>query len=188
MALKRLEKDQVYRFYLASPLAFANWQAPTLAELNSNPTNAPDGLIFNITCALDTSSTTFDLDGSETDDSTTFCQDAGSQSVMERSATVEFGINLSKERWTNAATPTLANGYNVSTMAQSLLMWRGIEYFGILSVGKGPDVPFAVGDRIKMAEFATDWGVVSGGSGENLIMSNSTASRSRLAWNVKIAA
>lgn len=44
MALKRLQKDEVYRFYLASKLAFEDWENPTTAELNANPTNDPNGL------------------------------------------------------------------------------------------------------------------------------------------------
>ena len=62
MALKRLQRDEVYRFYLASPLAFADWENPTTAELNANPTNDPNGLIFNLSCALDTDTSQFDLD------------------------------------------------------------------------------------------------------------------------------
>ena len=61
MPVDRLQADQVYRFYLAHRLAFANWQTPTIAELNANSTNAPSGLIWNLTCALNTDGTTFDL-------------------------------------------------------------------------------------------------------------------------------
>ena len=186
MALARLQKDLVYRLYLASPLAFANWQTPTVAEMNANPTNSPDGLIFNLSCALDTGSTTFDLDDPDTDDSTVFCQDASESTIKEQAATIVYGVQLSKERWTVAETPTAANGYNASTLAQSLLAYRGVEYFAIMSVGKGPDAPFASGDRLKMAEVATDWGIPDGGTGSNLIMTQTFAKRSRLNWNYKL--
>ena len=188
MALRRLSKDEVYRWYVASPLAFADWQNPTVAELNANPTNDPNGLIWNITCAVNVDGSQFDLDEPDADDSLTFCQSSGNQEPTEYSATVVHSIALAKQRWTNASSVLTANGFNTSTLAQSLFTWRGIEYFSILSVGKSPDAPFAVGDRIKMAETATDYGIIEGGTGDNLSMVQTHAKRSRLAWNIKVAA
>lgn len=188
MALARLTKDRVYRFYLASPLAFANWQAPTIAELNANPTNNPNGLIFNLTCALTTDGTQFDLDDPELDDSLTFCQEAGNGEVTERSATVVFEFNEAKQRWAPATTATAGVGFNTATLAKSLLSWRGVEYFAILSVGKQDDAPFAVGDRIKVAEVATDWSVPVVGTGDTIRWQQTFAKRSRLNWNYKLAA
>ena len=57
MALERLQ-GLVHRFHLAAPNHFADWKNPTLLELNANPTNNPNGTIFNLTCALDTANTT----------------------------------------------------------------------------------------------------------------------------------
>lgn len=188
MALRRLQRDEVYRWYLASPLAFADWTNPTAAELNANPTNHPNGLIWNLTCAIDVDSSQFDLDEPDTDDSLTFCQSAGTEEPTEYSATVVHGIQLAKERWDNAASVLSADGFNTSTLAQSLLTWRGIEYFSILSIGKDADAPFAVGDRIKMAETATDFGILEGGTGEMYKMVQTHAKRSRLNWNYEIAA
>lgn len=189
MALKRLQKDDAYRFYLASPLAFADWENPTVAELNANPTNDPSGLIFNITCALDQDGTTFDLDEPDADDSLTFCQRSGNQEATEYSATVVHAIQLAKERWTDASSTLAADGFNTSTLAQSLLTWRGIEYFAIMSVSnKDPEAPFAVGDRIKMAEVATDHGILEGGTNEQYKMIQTYAKRSRILWNHRLAA
>ena len=188
MALKRLKKDEVYRWYLASPLAFADWENPTVAELNSNLTNDPDGLIFNITCALSQSDSQFDLDDPELDDTLTFCQSAGNGEVSTRSATVVFGFQEAKERWLNAGSTLEADGFNAATLTRSLLMWRGVPYFAILSVGKDPDALFAVGDRIKMAEIETDLAVLNSGTGGNMIWLQTPAKRSRLAWNVEITA
>lgn len=187
MPLARLKNDQVYRWYLASPLAFANWETPTSAELNANPTNDPNGLIFNMSCALSVEDSQFDLDEPDLDDTLTFCQSAGNGEVSSRSATVVFGFQEAKERWTNAGTPTAGNGFNSATLAKSLLMWRGIEYFAILSVGKDPNAAFAAGDRIKMAEVATDWAIPSAGTGSNIVWSQTFAKRSRLNWNYQIA-
>ena len=188
MALKRLKKDEVYRWYLASPLAFADWENPTVAELNSNPTNSPNGLIFNITCALSQNDSQFDLDDPELDDTLTFCQSAGNGEVSSRSATVVFGFQEAKERWLNAGSTLEADGFNAATLTRSLLMWRGVPYFAILSVGKDPDAAFAVGDRIKMAEIETDLAVPNAGTGDNMTWVQTPAKRSRLAWNVEIAA
>jgi len=187
MALKRLQRDEVYRFYLASPLAFADWEHPTSAELNANPSNLPDGLIFNLTCALNTDGTQFDLDDPELDDSLTFCQSAGNGEVSSRSATVVFESEMSKVRWDPASSVLPADGFNVANLAFSLLAYRGIEYYAILSVGEGPDAPFAPGDRIKMAQVSTDWGVPVMGTGENIRLSQTFAKRSNLNWNYELA-
>jgi hypothetical protein len=188
MALRRLKSDTAYRFYLASLLAFEDWENPTLDELNANPTNDPNGLIFNITCAVDQGSTTFDLDDPDTDDSLTFCQSAGFGEPIEYSATIVYGIQLAKERWMNAAVPTLANGYNSSTLAQSLLLHRGVPYFAIMSIGKDEDAPFAENDRIKMAEIETDYAVPDLGTGDMSRMTQTPARRSRINWNYKLTA
>ncbi len=188
MALKRLQKDEVYRFYLASKLAFEDWENPTVAELNANPTNDPNGLIWNLSCALDTDTTQFDLDEPDSDDSLTFCQSSGNQEPTEYAATVAYGVQLAKERWTDASSTLAADGFNTSTLAQSLLTWRGVEYFAILSVGEDVDAPFAAGHRIKMAEVATDHGIVEGGSGEMLKMTATFAKRSSILWNATLTA
>lgn len=188
MALRRLQRDEVYRFYLASPLAFADWENPTTTELNANPTNDPDGLIFNLTCALNTDGTQFDLDDPELDESLTFCQTAGNAEVLSRSATVVYEYEESRARWDDATSTLAADGFNVATLAKSLLSWRGIDYFAILSVGKGEDEAFAVGDRIKMAEVSTDWAVPVSGTGENIRWSQTFAKRSRLNWNYELGA
>lgn len=188
MSLRRLQKDEVYRFVLASKLAFEDWQNPTEAEMNQNPTNDPNGLLWNLSCALDTDTSQFDLDEPDSDDSLTFCQSAGNQEPTEYSATIVFGVQLAKERWLDAGSTLAVDGFNTSTLAQSLLTWRGIEYFAILSVGKDVDAPFAAGDPFKLAEVATDYGIVEGGSGETLKLTQTFAKRSSLAWNRRIAA
>lgn len=188
MALKRLARDEVYRWYLASPLAFADWENPTAAELNANPTNDPNGLIWNLSCALDQDTSQFDLDEPDSDDSLTFCQSSGNQEAMEYSATVVYGVQLAKERWLDADSTLAADGFNTSTLAQSLLTWRGVDYFAIMSVGKDVDAQFAIGDRIKMAEVSTDYGILEGGTGEPYKEVQTFAKRSRLNWNFALTA
>lgn len=189
MALRRLTRDNVYRLHLASPLLFEDWENPTLEELNSNPTNSPSGLIWNLSCALSVNDSTFETTDPERDDSLTFCQNsAAAGDVISRGANIVYSFFLAKERWTNASTPTAVNGFNSSTLAQSLLTWRGHEYFAILSVGKDPEEPFAEGDRIKMARVATDHAILEGGTGENRRLSQQFLDRGDLAWNIAVPA
>lgn len=189
MALRRLTEDNVYRFYLASPLAFDDWTQPTLAEMNSNPTNSPHGLIFNLTCALSTDGTTFDLGEPELDDSLSFCQKAGDTERMAENPEIVFEFFRSRLPWTNAASTAAGSGFNSANLAFSLLAARDVEYFAILSVGEDEDTPFAAGHRIKMARVATDWGVDVMGSGENVRMSNDFANRGGdINWNYALTA
>jgi len=188
MALRRLQRDTVYRWYFASPLAFADWRNPTAAELNANPDNDPNGLIFNLTCAVNTENSQFDLDDPTLDESLTFCQEAGETEVMSQSTTIAINFAESRARWMDASSTDPEDGFNTATLAKSLLMWRGVEGFAILSVGKDPDAPFAVGDRVKMAEVSTDWAVPVLGTGANISFTQTFASRSRLNWNYEIAA
>jgi hypothetical protein len=191
MALRRLQRDNVYRLFIASPLLFEDWENPTLEELNSNPTNDPGGLIWNVSCAASVNDSTFETDDPERDDSLTFCQNsAAAGDVISRGANIVISWFLSKERWTNASVPTAVNGFNSSTLTSSLLTWRGHEYIAILSVGKDPEEPFAEDDRIKMARVATDHAVLEGGSGENRRMTQNFLDRgvSDLNWNYIVPA
>ena len=197
MALKRLAKDEVYRLGLASPLAFANWEQPTVAEMNawnSGPVfNDPSGLIWNLSCALNTDGTQFDLDDPDLDDSLTFCQTAGNGEVMTENATVVYEFERSKGRWLNAASTTVpadpaADGFNTANLALSLMAWRGVEYFAWLSIGKAPEEPFVVGDRVSLIRVATDWGVDSLGTGDNARMTQTFGFRSDILWNYKLTA
>lgn len=183
MALTRLQ-GLVHRFYLASPLAFADWENPTTAELNANPTNDPDGLIFNLTCALNTDGTTFDLGDPDTDDSLTFCQRAGETTDLSQNPEIVFEVERSKTPWlvNDPATEDVAN------LAFSLLAWRGVEYMAIMSVGKADDALFAVGDRVKMGRVATDHGIDVSGTGENIRLQQNFANRGDVNWNHTLTA
>lgn len=191
MPLKRLTRDQSYRLYLASPLAFADWTAPTTDELNANPTNDPSGLIWNLSCALDVANTTFETTDPERDDSLTFCQDSSrAGDVISRGGNIVYSFFLAEERWTDASSLLSAAGFNQSTLAQSLLTWRGHEYLAIMSVGKDPEAEFEVGDEVKVARVVTDFGVLEGGTGESKRMTQNFGDRgiTDLSWNHTVAA
>lgn len=186
--LPALKSDDVYRFLLIAPSAVEDITKLTASELNSNPTNDPSGLVWNITCALDTASTTFDLDGSERDDSTTFCQIAGDSERMSESATVVFGFNESQSRWLDASSLLDADGFNTANLAKSLLQHRGQVYYALMSIGKAHDAPFEPGDQYKLAEVATDWLVSEDATGANRILTQTFAFQSDLAWNYTVLA
>jgi len=186
MALERLTEDLSYRFMLAHKLAIADISAPTDDELNANSSNVPSALIFNVTCALNTDGTTFDLDDPELDDTTSFCQRAGSGDVLTRSATVVFEYFMDKRRWTDATSTSESDGYNVANLTHSLLAWRGQEYLAIMSVGKAPDAAFAAGDRVKIAQVATDYAIPNISSGAPITWVQTFAKRTDLAWNVEV--
>lgn len=183
MALKRLQ-GLVHRIGIAHPLAFEDWQNPTIDELNSNPTNDPSGLVFNLSCALNTDGTTFDLGDPETDDSLTFCQVAGTSPILSHNPEIVFEAERSKNRWlvSDPATEDVAN------LAFSLLAWRDVEYFAWMSVGEAPEAPFAEGHRIKLARVATDIGVDVTGSGENIRLQQNFLARGDVNWNFRLTA
>lgn len=153
---------------LAVPEAFANWQAPTTAELN-----ASNGLIWNLSCALDEGGTKFDLGDSDTDDSLTFCQAAGSTNPTFFNPDVTFQINRS----TNATANDQAN------TAFNLIAFPDTEYFAYLRIGKSADVPFAIGDQVSLVRVSSDYPVDNVGSGDNVTTTQNWLVAGDVQWN-----
>ena len=176
-----MSNDRLYnpavRFYVAFPEAFADWQNPTKAELNANPTNNPSGLIFELTCALNQDGTTFNLDDPDTDDSLTFCQVAGAQNPTAENPNIVFEFERSAD--------PLAQ--NTANLAFGLMAWKGVEYFAIMSIGEEAGTPFDSSHRIKMARVALDYPTDVFGTGENVRLSQTFAQRGDVLWNAKIA-
>lgn len=184
MADTRLNDDVVYRFIIAHPLAFEDPADIKVAELNQNLTNDPNGLLWNITCALNTDGTTFDLDEPEYDESTSFCQKAGSQEPMAKNANVVFDFF----RATDEDSTVNAGRWNNAHLAHTLLRWRGQEYIAIMSIGESEDAPFEVGDEISVVQVATDYAVDNVGNGENVTSTQTFANRGVWAWEWPLAA
>lgn len=183
MALLRLY-DPATRIYLAHPLAFDDWENPTADELNANPDNDPDGLIFNITCVVDRADSQFDLGDAEVDDSLSFCQAAGSSNPTSYNPEIELSLFRSKDAWEISDPDT----YDTANLAFSLLAWRGVEYFAIMSIGEKYDEEFTVGDRVKMARVGTsDW-VDNIGNGEVITGQPGLRPLGDVNWNYRIAA
>lgn len=172
------------RFLLASPLAFADWKNPKTTEFNANPTNSPNGLIWDLTCVFSEDGTQFDLGDSDTDDSLSFCQTSGAVNPTSYKPDITYSVFRAATPWivSNAATKSTAE------LARTLLSYRGIEYFAILSVGEAPGTPFAVAQRVKMARVSTDFATDEIGSGDVVRLTQKFAGRGDINWNYKLAA
>lgn len=181
MALERTQ-GLVYRLWFAGPNAFADWTQPTAAEMNQNLSNDPDGVIFNLTCALDTDSSTFDLGDAEIDDSTSFCQLAGSGDRMSENPEVVYGVFRSREK-------ALASDadIDIANLAFNLLAYRGVEGFAIMAVGRGPEDEVEVGDPLKIVGVTTDHAVDTVNANEPLMFTQNFAPTGDVAWNVRAA-
>jgi hypothetical protein len=165
----RLYRENV-TLALALPEAFADWEAPTAAELNNSD------LVFNITCALNEDGTTFNLADSDTDDSLSFCQAAGSISPTLFNAEVVFEAFRSMD-------PMAANTANE---AFGLMAFPDVEYFAIQRIGKESDVNFAIGDRVSMVRVKTDFPVDVAGAGENIRIQNNFLFQGDINWNFEV--
>lgn len=183
MANERLFGPAV-RFGIASPFAFADWQNPTVAEMNAASSTDPYALIFDLTCALSEDGTEFNLGESDTDDELSFCQTAGSSDPTAFNPEIVFSFFRAQERWLESEPATL----NLAELTFSLLRNRGMEYFFWCAVGPKPGELFKAGDQIKMARMATDFAVDEKGVGENIKMSQTPGFRSDLAWNRDLVA
>jgi hypothetical protein len=177
MANVRLYRENI-TFLLARPEAFADRTAPTAAELNDwyNASTNADGLVHNITCALNEDGTTFTLGDSDTDDSLTFC-DAGNVSTP-----TFFNPEVVMEAFRDADTAAVG----VYNEAFDLLAFPDVEYIAILRVGKDSDSAIAVGDRIKMVGVKTDYGIDIAGNGENVRISQSFLNNDFVNWNYEV--
>lgn len=172
MASNHLYRGSVY-MGLAFPEAFANWQAPTTAELN-----AANGLVFNLTCALTEASTKFELAASDTDNSLTFCSVAGESTPTFYNPSVIYEFNRSA-----SATAT-----DQANTAFNLLAFPDIEYFAILRIGKAADAAFAVGDKVCLVRVDTDFATDVLGSGNNATATSTFLNNGDLLWNYSLVA
>lgn len=170
MANSKLFRGSI-KFALAFPEAFANWQTPVTTELNGS-------LVTDVTCALTENGTKFDLGNSSTDNTLTFCQTAGAQTLTFYNPTVTFEFN-------DSSSPTANDQANI---AFNLMAFPDIEYFAILRVGKDPALPFAVGDVVSMVRVGTDWPSDTVGTGKNIMYTQQFLTHGDLIWRYALAA
>lgn len=173
------------RIGLASVFHFANWQAPTAAEMNAaNAAPNLTGSIWDLSCALDLDNTTFDLGDSETDDELSFCQWAGMEEPTQLNPEIVYTAFRSTVPYEVSSPATL----NQANVAFALMAHRGQEYFAWMSDGKEPGESFAIGDRVSLVKVASDFGVDEVGTGENVKLSQTWGFRSDILWRYKLAA
>lgn len=158
MVATRLYREHV-TFYLAFEEAFADKENITAADMNDGVTA---GLVFELTCALDESGTTFDLGESDTDDSLSFCQSAGSVSPTFQNPEVVYQAFRSSN-------PLDAN---TATTAFNLLAFPDVEYIAIVRIGGEPNAPVAIDDRLRAVSVTTDYPVDVIDAGENIRIQN----------------
>lgn len=173
------------RIGLASVFHFANWQAPTAAEMNA-AIAAPNltGSIWDLSCALDLDNTTFDLGDSETDDELSFCQWAGMEEPTQLNPEIVYTAFRSTVSY-EVSNPATLNQANV---AFALMAHRGQEYFAWMSDGKEPGEAFTIGDRVSLVKVASDFGVDEVGTGENVKLSQTFGFRSDILWRYRLVA
>lgn len=173
------------RIGLASVFHFADWQNPTVAEMNEAIGAAnPEGSIWDLSCALDLDNTSFNLSDSETDDELSFCQWAGSANPTEYNPEIVYTAFRSTVPYVVSDPVTL----NQANAAFTLLAHRGVEYFAWMSDGKEPGEAFEVGDRVSLVKVATDFGVDEIGTGANVKLGQTFGFRSDINWRYTLSA
>ena len=170
MSNDRLYRPNIY-YGLAELEAFANPLAPTTTELN-----AANGLIFNITCALDEGNTDFTLGNSDADSALTFCSVGGSSSPTLYNPSVKFTALLDKDRTATG----IFNG------ARDRMAFADENFYAIERVGKASDQPFAVGDRVSIIQVKTDLPVWIVGSKTNAAIQQNFLANNLTNWGFKL--
>lgn len=137
---------------LAKINAFANPLTPTTAELN----NA--SLVSFFSCALVEDGTSMTLGDSETDDTLTFCSIGNESTPTYANPTAQWTFLKEANTGGSGSTVDLTSLYN---KAWAWLAFPDVPYYVISRTGPNAsqDVAFAVGQKIKLASFATDYPV-----------------------------
>lgn len=137
---------------LAKYAAFANPLAPTTAELN----NASFVSFFS--CALTEDGTSMSLGDSDTDDTLTFCSIGNEQTPTYKNPTAQWSVLKEANTGGSGTTVDLTSLYN---KAWAWLAFPDVPYWVISRTGpnNSQDAAFAVGHKIKMALFNTDYKV-----------------------------
>lgn len=170
MANSKLLRPNV-GIYVATATAFANWQAPTLAEI-TNPAN-----VFNISPAI-------------TDDYTLNLTDSGSDTSlsMTDAATVNtptfYNYTASLDGFRDANLTALS----VYNKFRDLFIAPDVKYYLIKRVGKAHSAAFAVTDEISIYGVKTDYPVDILGDGQMVRMGARFLATGEVKVNVTLSA
>lgn len=167
---------------LAYADAFANPLAPTAAELNSAT------LVSFFSCALTEDGTSISLGDSETDDTLTFCSIGNESTPTFKSPTAQWTFLKEANTGGSGTTVDLTSLYN---KAWAWLAFADTPYWVISRTGPNAsqDIPFAIGQKIKMVQFGTDYPTETPETTASGKMSQAFLySGGPIVWNYQIAA
>lgn len=167
--------------------AFANPATPTAAELN----NALYVSLFS--CALTEDSTSLTLNDSDTDDTLTFCDSGQVTNLTFSNPASQWTGLLDANTGGSGSTVDLTSLYN---KLEAWVMSPDVPYWIISRTGpqNSQDIAFAIGQKIKMASFKTDYPIwVLDASGQERIQQNWLYDGAgfggvSINWNYQIAA
>lgn len=130
--------------------AFDDPAAPTVAELNDRR------FVHLISCALTEDGTEMVKGDSETDDTVTFCSIGNENTPTLANITASLTWLKDQNTGGSGSTVDLTSLYN---RTEALLGFQDIPYWLISRTGPdaSQDINFAVGHKIKMASFTTDY-------------------------------
>lgn len=173
------EGERLYRkavtIDLYYPEAFADFKAPTSAELN-DPTYRVE-----LSCTLDEATTEFTLNDPEVDDSMSFCDEAGVSNPTIDNPLVT--LTIFRDADNDAVAPT--DEYNI---AFEHLAHPDIPYWAVLRVGPDSDTAYAIGDRVNIVGVTTDFPVDVYSTGENIRLTNNMLPSGDINWRYELVA
>lgn len=173
MALDRLGRANVF-FGLAHPEAFATLQVNgtvTAAELNSD-------LVYDLSCALTESDTTYEFGDSDTDDELTFCSIGNETTATTKNATVSYTALRDASR----AADTVFN------LARDLMIFPDADWIAIKRIGKANTAEFAPGDRVSLVAVKNDLPTDVLGDGASVKVTNNFVPQGFVLARYKLAA
>jgi len=137
--------------FVAAADAFADWTAPTLAELTA-PTK-----IFNISAAV-TDGYTLNMTDSDVDNSLSMTDSA----QVSTPTLYNYEASLDGFRDANGSADSAYNLFKTKFVTAAV----GTKYYLIKRIGKVPDAAFATGDLVSVYGVTTDFPVALIGDGE----------------------
>jgi hypothetical protein len=166
---------------LAYAAAFADPTHPTTAELNDRR------FVHLISCLVTEDGTSLVLGDSETDDTMTFCSVGNESTPTDYNVTGQVTWLRDANTGGSGSTVDLTSKYNHVT---ALLDAPDIPYWLISRTGPNlaQDINFAVGHRIKMASFLTDYPADTLENKTPIRGVNSLVFQGDVLWNYTVAA
>lgn len=165
-------------YWMAVPEAVADWNNPTLAELNT--TN--ERLVLDITCAVDEESTTFNIGASDLNERLGFCDGAGVERPAGLNPEAEFGFYRDTDR----------NADGVFNKVLNFVKHVDVPLYIIQRVGdqdRNPGDPInATTDHIRIMALRTDYPQDTLGEEDPALLVQSFKTAGFVRWNLPAVA